>query len=118
MKHFESIDALRKYAETWRCDVETYDDVLMFSPVGTRAAGPNIACLFGWDEQGAILEAVYVIDSDGDCYLFPWSAIPDQIVADFEEQYMEDYESRLAAYQDGEAEYKYEQARDRAKDAA
>ena len=117
VKHFESIDALRKYAETRRCGVEVYEDTLMFSPI-TTASGPNIACLFGWDYECAILEAVYIIDPDGDCHLFPWSAIPDQIVADFEEQYAEDCAERAAAYEDGKGEWLYEQARDRAEDAA
>jgi hypothetical protein len=117
VKHFKTLTDLRDHATSRRCEVEVYEDTLMFSPI-TTAAGPSIACLFGWDEQGAILEAVYVIDPEGDCHLFPWSAIPDQIVAGFEEQYAEDCAERAAAYEDAKGEWLYEQARDRAEDAA
>jgi hypothetical protein len=114
VKHFESIDALRKYAETRRCGVEVYEDTLMFSPI-TTASGPNIACLFGWDDTGAMLEGVYIFDIDGELHVFPWSAIPDFIVKDFEQQYAEDCAERAAAAQearaDAELEWQREQAR-------
>jgi len=118
MKHFKHISDVAQYAIKRCCDVEINDDVLTFSPVAIRASGPSIACLCGWDDTGAILEGVYMFDADGELHEFPWSAIPDAIVKDFEQQYAEDCAERAAAYVAGKGEWLYEQARDRAEDAA
>jgi hypothetical protein len=118
MKHFESIDALRKYAAERGCDVELDDDLLLFHVAPGRDAGPSTACLFGWDDTGAILEGVYMFGSDGELDEFPWGKIPDSTVADIEERYANDCAERAAAYKDAKGEYQWEQARDRAEDAA